>query len=86
MLLPGFRHLHERGQEIEALGKKKAVATERVRQHERQKKELSTDAGIERVARDELHYAKPGETIFVFEKKPRLAREVNPGAPGERRP
>lgn len=86
VLLPGIRRLHERGRDIRALGKEKAAAAERVRQCQRQIRELDTDKGIERVARDELRLVKPGEIVFFFEKKPRLHREVNPGAPGERRP
>jgi len=86
VLLPGIRRLHERARDIRELAKDKEAAAEGVHECQRQISELDTDKGIERVARDELHLVKPGEIIFFFEKKPRLAREADPGAPGERRP
>ena len=78
VLLPGFRGLHKRQGEIEAGRKKVAAAEERLLECQREIKELETDEGIERVAREELYLVKPGERIFIFEQEP--------ATPGERRP
>ena len=78
LLVPGIRRLHERQQEIQDLREAVKAARERVEDRRRQIQELGTDEGIERAAREELHLAKPGEKIFVFEQEP--------AAPDERRP
>jgi cell division protein FtsB len=55
--------------ETEAASRTKLAAAEaRLREQERVLERLKTDpAFIERVLRDRLHYAKPGEVIFRFE-------------------
>ncbi len=86
VLVPGIRRLHERRGQIEVLREDLKAARERVRQCRREIEELGTDEGIERVAREELRLAKPGETVFDFEKEPRTSGEAKPRTPSERRP
>jgi cell division protein FtsB len=78
LLIPGLRSLHERRLEIQQLRQEVEAARQRVEDRRREIQELGTDEGIERAAREELHLAKPGEVVFVFEQEP--------PAPGERRP
>ena len=85
VLVPGVRRLYERKREEGATLQEKKSLEEDIVRYRREKKELETDEGIERVARDELHWVKPGETIFVFEKTPETAAESEPTAPAERR-
>jgi len=78
VLLPGFRGLHTRQAEIEARRDKVEAVEARRLECQREMKELETDDGIARVAREDLHLVKPGERIIVFEQEP--------ATPGERRP
>ena len=67
LLVPGFRRLHERHNQIDELTDE--VKAEEQKKHEREREiaELDTDEGIEHVAREELRLVKPGETVFDFE-------------------
>jgi len=67
LLVPGFRRLHERHNRINDLTND--VKADEGKKHEREREiaELDTDEGVERAAREDLHYAKEGETVFDFE-------------------
>ncbi len=86
VLVPGIRRLHERRGQIEVERERKKAAEQCVLRLKREKNELETDEGIERVAREELRLAKPGETVFDFEKEPHIPGEAKPRTPSERRP
>jgi len=78
VLVPALRGLHRLRTEIEALRAEKEAAEACLLHCQRETEELKTDAGIERIARDDLHLVRPGERVFVFEQ--------GPGTPSERRP
>jgi len=84
-LVPGIRGLNKRQREIEALRYERQTRQDQILLYQREIAEMSTDAGIERVARDELNLVKPGETVFVFEKDPDDSDEPGPRTP-KRRP
>jgi cell division protein FtsB len=86
VLVPGVRHLHEAERQKRTTLQEKKKAEDDILRLQREKEDLETDEGIERVARDDLHYAKPGETIFVFEKTPEAAGEGEAGAAAEPEP
>ncbi len=86
VLIPGMRQLHARQTEIDAARAEKQAAQEAVLRLQREISESDTDAWIERVARDELHWAKPGETVFVFDKAPDTAGQGEGQPPGQRSP
>jgi cell division protein FtsB len=86
VLIPGIRQLHARQTQIEAVGAEKKAAEEAVLRLQREIGESDSDAWIERVARDELHWARPGETVFVFDEEPDTAGHAESQPPGQRSP
>ena len=86
VLIPGVRQLHARQKQIDAAGAEKKAAEQSVLRLRREISESETDVWIERVARDELHWAKPGETVFVFGKQPVTAGQGESQPPGQRSP
>ncbi|MBN1917014.1 MAG: septum formation initiator family protein [Verrucomicrobia bacterium] len=71
LVVPGLRRLHERHEQIEALKEERNAEEQKKLRAEREIGELSTDEGIERVARQELRLVKPGEVVFDFDTAPR---------------
>jgi len=78
VLIPGVRQLHARQMQIEAVRAEKKAAEESLLRLRREIDDADSDAWVERVARDELHWAKPGETVFVFGKESDTAGQRSP--------
>jgi cell division protein FtsB len=85
-LVPGARELHKRSVEIERLRTEKHAAEQRLADLNREKSMADTDEWIERVARDDLHLAKPDEVIYDFSRKPATSGTAAGQAPDERSP
>ena len=71
-LVPGMRALHKLRRETAACRQQKKAQERHVAQLRFEvEHDSNTDEWVERVAREDLHLAGPGETIFVFEPDPR---------------
>jgi cell division protein FtsB len=71
ILKPGLTQYAERRNEVERYEAEIAeIEAERIRLEERRQKLKDEDPElIERLAREKLHFSKPGETVFKFKTR-----------------
>ena len=67
LLIPGFKSVRNRKKFIETLKQRHREKLLTNEQSKLEIKNMDSDQSIEKVARDELHLVKPGETIFILE-------------------
>lgn len=69
--------------ELRAMVRREKQISEQIRALQLQKKRLSSDAEVERIARDHLHYIRPGEVGFVLTGAPPVPKLAKPAHPAK---
>ena len=84
MFVPTVTTGIRQAQQISALERDNAATEQEIRDLEKKQQELKDPKHIERRARDEYHYAKPGEKIFIVESDKDEHDSANQANKGER--
>lgn len=84
MFVPTVSTGIRQAQQISALERDNKATEQEIKDLEKKQRELKDPKYMERRARDEYHYAKPGEKIFIVESDKNEHASTNQANKGER--